>query len=176
MHEWMGKREEKLFVGENGNCLTESDCDWHLYAFQISSRMCNLMLDESTWWLFSLTIFFGFLSCHSHTCIARRRVQLDDSLHNIITRIPVPLQDATTRLVNKQPVPRPTAQLLQLIKYFRWVDIPHSRSSSHSSAVRSMEGKMLHTTRMVAWQRAGKWETMKCSRTTECELKNLVGT
>lgn len=36
----------------------------------------------------------------------------------LLPRIPVPLQEATTRLVSKQPGPRPTAQLLQLIKYF----------------------------------------------------------
>lgn len=49
---------------------------------------------------------------------------LDDAVHNILPRIPVPLQEATSRLVSKAAGPRPTAQLLQLIKYFRWaVDV-----------------------------------------------------
>lgn len=45
--------------------------------------------------------------------------QLDDGVHNMLPRVPIPLQEATSRLVNKQPGLRPTAQLLQLIKYFR---------------------------------------------------------
>ncbi|KAG5678284.1 hypothetical protein PVAND_007972 [Polypedilum vanderplanki] len=43
---------------------------------------------------------------------------LDDAVQGLLPRIPVPLQEATTRLMSKQPGPRPTAQLLQLIKYF----------------------------------------------------------
>ncbi len=45
--------------------------------------------------------------------------QLDDAFQAVLPKIPVPLQEATTRLVSKQPGPRPTAQLLQLIKYFK---------------------------------------------------------
>ena len=45
--------------------------------------------------------------------------KLEDAVHNMLPRIPIPLQEATSRLVNRQPGPRPTAQLLQLIKYFR---------------------------------------------------------
>lgn len=44
---------------------------------------------------------------------------LDDAVRNILPRIPIPLQEATSRLVSKAAGPRPTAQLLQLIKYFR---------------------------------------------------------
>lgn len=47
--------------------------------------------------------------------------QLDDSVHNMLPRVPIPLQEAISRLTCKEPASRPTAQLLQLIKYFRWV-------------------------------------------------------
>ncbi|XP_055388592.1 SCY1-like protein 2 [Condylostylus longicornis] len=43
---------------------------------------------------------------------------LDTAVYNISTKIPIPLQEATTRLISKNPTQRPTAQLLQLIKYF----------------------------------------------------------
>ncbi|XP_055845977.1 SCY1-like protein 2 isoform X3 [Episyrphus balteatus] len=43
---------------------------------------------------------------------------LDDAVHNMLPRVPIPLQEATSRLVSKDPTTRPTAQLLQLIKYF----------------------------------------------------------
>lgn len=49
--------------------------------------------------------------------------QLDDAFQAVLPKIPLPLQEATTRLVSKQPGPRPTAQLLQLIKYFKWVTL-----------------------------------------------------
>lgn len=43
---------------------------------------------------------------------------MDDGVHNMLPRVPIPLQEATSRLVSKDPAARPTAQLLQLIKYF----------------------------------------------------------
>ncbi|XP_070509672.1 SCY1-like protein 2 [Chironomus tepperi] len=43
---------------------------------------------------------------------------LEESVQQLLTKIPAPLHEATTRLMSKQPGPRPTAQLLQLIKYF----------------------------------------------------------
>lgn len=45
--------------------------------------------------------------------------QLEDAVHNMLPRVPIPLQEATSRLTCKEPASRPTAQLLQLIKYFR---------------------------------------------------------
>ncbi|XP_058983498.1 SCY1-like protein 2 [Musca domestica] len=43
---------------------------------------------------------------------------LDENVQKMLPRVPVPLQEATSRLVNRDPTARPTAQLLQLIKYF----------------------------------------------------------
>lgn len=44
--------------------------------------------------------------------------QLPDSVQKMLPRVPVPLQEAVSRLTMKEPASRPTAQLLQLIKYF----------------------------------------------------------
>lgn len=67
-------------------------------------------LNKLKWWV----------SCNCHWIFfSKSKFQLDDAFQNILPKIPIPLQEATTRLVSRQPGPRPTAQLLQLIKYFR---------------------------------------------------------
>ncbi|XP_053956399.1 uncharacterized protein LOC128862025 isoform X3 [Anastrepha ludens] len=43
---------------------------------------------------------------------------LEESVQKMLPRVPLPLQAATSRLVNKDATARPTAQLLQLTKYF----------------------------------------------------------
>ena len=52
--------------------------------------------------------------------------QLSDQLKTVLVKIPVALQEAVVRLLNRDPRQRPTAQLLSLIKYFRWVSPPPS--------------------------------------------------
>lgn len=44
--------------------------------------------------------------------------QLDDNVHKLMPRLPIALQEATSRMASRDPTARPTAQLLQLIKYF----------------------------------------------------------
>lgn len=44
--------------------------------------------------------------------------QLDDHVHKLMPRLPIALQEATSRMASRDPTARPTAQLLQLIKYF----------------------------------------------------------
>lgn len=45
-------------------------------------------------------------------------LQLDDHVHKLMPRLPIALQEATSRMASRDPTARPTAQLLQLIKYF----------------------------------------------------------
>lgn len=47
--------------------------------------------------------------------------QLDDLVHKLMPRLPIALQEATSRMASRDATARPTAQLLQLIKYFMWV-------------------------------------------------------
>lgn len=64
--------------------------------------------------------FFRSAAC-SLLClhINNLNAKLDDSVHNMLPRVPIPLQEAISRLTCKEAASRPTAQLLQLIKYFR---------------------------------------------------------
>lgn len=55
---------------------------------------------------------------NAHVFFARQFYQLPDSVQKMLPRVPVPLQEAVSRLTHKEPATRPTAQLLQLIKYF----------------------------------------------------------
>ncbi|CAD7082852.1 unnamed protein product [Hermetia illucens] len=55
---------------------------------------------------------------NSTSAYLKQLEMLDDAVHNMLPRVPIPLQEATSRLVSKDPTSRPTAQLLQLIKYF----------------------------------------------------------
>ncbi|XP_067644508.1 SCY1-like protein 2 isoform X3 [Eurosta solidaginis] len=66
---------------------------------------------------------------------------LEESLQKMLPRVPVPLQEATSRLVNRDPTARPTAQLLQLIKYFidpavnalKFLDVVNMKDTSQKS-------------------------------------------
>jgi len=48
-------------------------------------------------------------------------LQWDDLVHKLMPRLPIALQEATSRMASRDATARPTAQLLQLIKYFMWV-------------------------------------------------------
>jgi len=39
-------------------------------------------------------------------------------VHKLMPRLPIALQEATSRMASRDATARPTAQLLQLIKYF----------------------------------------------------------
>uniref|UniRef100_A0A1B0FF22 Protein kinase domain-containing protein n=1 Tax=Glossina morsitans morsitans TaxID=37546 RepID=A0A1B0FF22_GLOMM len=66
---------------------------------------------------------------------------LEENVQKMLPRVPVPLQEATSRLVNKEPTARPTAQLLQLIKYFidpavnalKFLDVVNMKDTSQKS-------------------------------------------
>ncbi|XP_020715853.1 SCY1-like protein 2 isoform X1 [Ceratitis capitata] len=66
---------------------------------------------------------------------------LEESVQKMLPRVPVPLQEATSRLVNRDPTARPTAQLLQLIKYFidpavnalKFLDVVNMKDTSQKS-------------------------------------------
>ncbi|XP_059216916.1 SCY1-like protein 2 isoform X2 [Stomoxys calcitrans] len=66
---------------------------------------------------------------------------LDENVQKMLPRVPVPLQEATSRLVSRDPTARPTAQLLQLIKYFvdpavnalKFLDVVNMKDTSQKS-------------------------------------------
>ncbi|XP_054086089.1 SCY1-like protein 2 isoform X6 [Zeugodacus cucurbitae] len=66
---------------------------------------------------------------------------LEESVQKMLPRVPVPLQEATSRLVSRDPTARPTAQLLQLIKYFsdpavnalKFLDVVNMKDTSQKS-------------------------------------------
>ncbi|XP_054733391.1 SCY1-like protein 2 isoform X1 [Anastrepha obliqua] len=66
---------------------------------------------------------------------------LEESVQKMLPRVPVPLQEATSRLVSKDATARPTAQLLQLIKYFvdpavnalKFLDVVNMKDTSQKS-------------------------------------------
>lgn len=89
---------------------------WQFYWLYCLSFLflCSALYDSEFNYLVLLIMcpyYFDFMALQ----------QLETAVHNILPRIPVPLQEATTRLLSKDPTARPTSQLLQLIKYFRWV-------------------------------------------------------
>ncbi|XP_020816683.1 SCY1-like protein 2 isoform X2 [Drosophila serrata] len=49
---------------------------------------------------------------------AKQLETLDDLVHKLMPRLPIALQEATSRMASRDATARPTAQLLQLIKYF----------------------------------------------------------
>lgn len=99
-----------------------------LKAIGNGKRMCHRSIVLILIWSFatlylicvlvSCFVFFFFFFFLLHV---EWLIQLDDSVHNMLPRVPIPLQEAISRLTCKEPASRPTAQLLQLIKYFRWV-------------------------------------------------------
>lgn len=83
---------------------------------------CTILSDMFSLGMVICTIFNSgrplIQSNNSTSAYLKQLELLDDAVHNMLPRIPIPLQEATSRLVSKIPGPRPTAQLLQLIKYF----------------------------------------------------------
>lgn len=67
----------------------------------------------------NFSLFFSSSLCFIFMCAIFFVSQLPDSVQKMLPRVPVPLQEAVSRLTTKEPATRPTAQLLQLIKYFR---------------------------------------------------------
>lgn len=86
---------------------------------------CTILSDMFSLGMVICTIFNNgrplIQSNNSTSAYLKQLELLDDAVHNMLPRIPIPLQEATSRLVSKIPGPRPTAQLLQLIKFFTWV-------------------------------------------------------
>lgn len=86
---------------------------------------CTILSDMFSLGMVICTIFNNgrpLIQANNSTSAYLKQLELlDDAVHNMLPRIPIPLQEATSRLVSKAPGPRPTAQLLQLIKYFTYV-------------------------------------------------------
>ncbi|EDX09932.1 GD14226 [Drosophila simulans] len=53
-----------------------------------------------------------------HDAYRKSDNKLDDLVHKLMPRLPIALQEATSRMASRDATARPTAQLLQLIKYF----------------------------------------------------------
>lgn len=126
----------------NSNVVKLQHIEWHVlarhgYVRDFQSRSCphtscqfgiHLLeaIGNGKWmrhWAYEVAwaTSFNICCCFGVCLCALKMFQLDDSVHNMLPRVPIPLQEAISRLTCKEPASRPTAQLLQLIKYFRWV-------------------------------------------------------
>ncbi|XP_017956241.1 SCY1-like protein 2 isoform X2 [Drosophila mojavensis] len=101
--------------------MAQPNLDFMAPETQTSSK-CSLLSD-----MFSL----GMVICavynngrpliqagNSTSNYAKQLETLDDNVHKLMPRLPIALQEATSRMASRDPTARPTAQLLQLIKYF----------------------------------------------------------
>uniref|UniRef100_A0A336MKF9 CSON002411 protein n=1 Tax=Culicoides sonorensis TaxID=179676 RepID=A0A336MKF9_CULSO len=101
--------------------MAQPNLDFMAPEIQRQSQ-CSILSDMFSLGMVICTIFNNgrplIQSNNSTSAYLKQLDLLDDAVHNMLPRIPIPLQEATSRLVSKVPGPRPTAQLLQLIKYF----------------------------------------------------------
>ncbi|XP_060652020.1 SCY1-like protein 2 isoform X4 [Drosophila nasuta] len=101
--------------------MAQPNLDFMAPETQTSSK-CSLLSD-----MFSL----GMVICavynngrpliqagNSTSNYAKQLETLDDHVHKLMPRLPIALQEATSRMASRDATARPTAQLLQLIKYF----------------------------------------------------------
>ncbi|KAH8369983.1 hypothetical protein KR093_001765, partial [Drosophila rubida] len=101
--------------------MAQPNLDFMAPETQTSSK-CSLLSD-----MFSL----GMVICavynngrpliqagNSTSNYAKQLESLDDHVHKLMPRLPIALQEATSRMASRDATARPTAQLLQLIKYF----------------------------------------------------------
>lgn len=102
--------------------MAQPNLDFMAPEIQLHSS-CSILSDMFSLGMVICSIFNHgrplIISGNSSSAYIKQLEVLDDAVHNMLPRVPIPLQEATTRLVCKDPVTRPTAQLLQLIKYFR---------------------------------------------------------
>lgn len=101
--------------------MAQPNLDFMAPEVQINSN-CSILSDMYSLGMVICAIFNNgkplIQAQNSPSAYLKQLELLEDAVHNVLPRIPIPLQEATSRLVSKQPGPRPTAQLLQLIKYF----------------------------------------------------------
>ncbi|CRL00270.1 CLUMA_CG013543, isoform A [Clunio marinus] len=101
--------------------MAQPNLDYMAPEIQVNSN-CSILSDMFSLGMVICSIFNNgkplIQAQNSPSAYIKQLEMLDETVRNMLPRIPIPLQEATSRLVNKQPGPRPTAQLLQLIKYF----------------------------------------------------------
>ncbi|CAO1315978.1 unnamed protein product [Diamesa hyperborea] len=101
--------------------MAQPNLDYMAPENQINSN-CSILSDMFSLGMVICAIFNNgkplIQAQNSPSAYIKQSELLEDSVRNILPRIPIPLQDAIPRLVIKLPGQRPTAQLLQLIKYF----------------------------------------------------------
>ncbi|XP_055689243.1 SCY1-like protein 2 isoform X3 [Lutzomyia longipalpis] len=101
--------------------MMQPNLDFMAPEIQIRST-CSILSDMFSLGMVICAIFNHgrpLIQANNSTSAYLKQLELlDDGVHNMLPRVPIPLQEATSRLVNKEPTSRPTAQLLQLIKYF----------------------------------------------------------
>ncbi|XP_037045286.1 SCY1-like protein 2 [Bradysia coprophila] len=101
--------------------MTQPNLDFMAPENQIHSN-CSILSDMFSLGLVMCAIFNQgrplIQANNSASAYLKQLEMLEDAVHNMLPRVPIPLQEATSRLTCKEPASRPTAQLLQLIKYF----------------------------------------------------------
>ncbi|CAG9826653.1 unnamed protein product [Diabrotica balteata] len=99
-----------------------------------TQSVCSILSDMYSLGMVICSIFNNgrsLIQANNSTSAYLKQIELlDDQVHNLIPRIPVPIQEAASRLVSKDPRQRPTAQLLTLIKYFRFRTMDKPTASS----------------------------------------------
>ncbi|XP_031640158.1 SCY1-like protein 2 isoform X1 [Contarinia nasturtii] len=101
--------------------MTQPNLDYMAPENQILSK-CSILSDMFSLGLVICTIFnqgHALIQANNSASTYLKQMEvLPESIQKMLPRIPVPLQEAVSRLTVKDSMSRPTAQLLQLIKYF----------------------------------------------------------
>ncbi|KMY98799.1 SCY1-like protein 2 isoform X3 [Drosophila simulans] len=91
-----------------------------------STSKCSLLSDMFSLGMVICAVFNNgrplIQAGNSTSNYAKQMETLDDLVHKLMPRLPIALQEATSRMASRDATARPTAQLLQLIKYF--IDTP----------------------------------------------------
>ncbi|XP_015043072.1 SCY1-like protein 2 isoform X2 [Drosophila pseudoobscura] len=87
-----------------------------------STSKCSLLSDMFSLGMVICAVFNNgrplIQAGNSTSNYAKQMETLDDMVHKLMPRLPIALQEATSRMASRDATARPTAQLLQLIKYF----------------------------------------------------------
>ncbi|KAH8345925.1 hypothetical protein KR067_009094, partial [Drosophila pandora] len=87
-----------------------------------STSKCSLLSDMFSLGMVICAVFNSgrplIQAGNSTSNYAKQMESLDDLVHKLMPRLPIALQEATSRMASRDATARPTAQLLQLIKYF----------------------------------------------------------
>ncbi|KAH8378837.1 hypothetical protein KR009_001709, partial [Drosophila setifemur] len=101
--------------------MAQPNLDFMAPETQATSK-CSLLSDMFSLGMVICAVFNNgrplIQAGNSTSNYAKQVESLDDLVHKLMPRLPIALQEATSRMASRDATARPTAQLLQLIKYF----------------------------------------------------------